>query len=192
MLLRYVRGGSDNTDRDSTEQSLTTCLKHGMSADSEPFMLVASDSIRAAMRSLYPKIEIPRSAEAILDLLAINEVSRQLGIDGIRYLVLLDGSLTTTASEWDGHGGRGGVIIVRTWKKISVLEVTIVDVRNLRISGRLRASSEGQEAAGVGLALIFPFPVGWWSMPESRACGELGAAIARFISSEPDSAQQKN
>jgi hypothetical protein len=119
MLLRYVRGGSDNTDRDSTEQSLTTCLKHGMSADSEPFTLVASDSIRA------------------------------------------------------------------------VLEATIVNVRNLRISGRLRASSEGQEAAGVGLALIFPFPVGWWSMPESRACGELGAAIARFISSEPDSAQQK-
>lgn len=152
ILLRYIRSGSDNTDWQSTEQALANCLQQNMSAESGTVTPVPADRIREFIRSADPAGGTPLSAEAMLDILAKEEASRQLSTAGVRYLVLLEGSLTTTESEWDGHGGRGGIIVVRSWKKISILEATIVDVNNHRISGRLRTSSEGQEAAGVGLA----------------------------------------
>jgi hypothetical protein len=123
-----------------------------------------------------------QSPESLLPLLVESATAARLAQEKVRYAVLIVAYYYTSRSRWVFAASSGGVGAGKEWKQYSFIQTTVLDLTHARVAGAVNSSSTGMESGGVGVFIIIPFPIYVTSMTESRACTNLGKALARFIS----------
>lgn len=176
LLSRYSREGAEVTELASTEATVERCVRSAMERDERVFLPPAEFRKMVAA-------DLGASPDALLSSLREPDTAARLAGAKLRYVVLLEGSYSTSESKWGGGGGQGAFAVGKEWEQYSSLRATILDLKHARIAGSITSDSTGKEGAGVGIIIIIPFPIYFTSMPESRACIALGRELARFISS---------
>jgi len=187
LLSRYSRDGTEVKDLSSIEASLEWCVRWEAQGKDDLTFLPP-----AALRKLV-SVETrgddgSKSPELLLRSLGELVTATRLAEAKVRYVVLLEGSYSTSQSGWEtasgggGKGGGGGFTIGRGWTQDSNIRATILDLKHARIAGSIESYLSGKEGAGMGVVLIIPFPYYYSADTESRACAALGEALVRFIS----------
>jgi hypothetical protein len=104
---------------------------------------------------------------------------------GIRYLISVGGATEQTSGPGLGAvGGPGAAVLViaGSWDRKTSLTASVLDLQQKRIAGKLEASATGHP----WVLIVFPSPlmIGAPAFTESKACEELGQAVAKFVASE--------
>ena len=168
------------------------------------FMAEAADCIGAAVNEVSPAVRIVTPREFPSDFISdqtitedsINEylnspamespLSDQMNSAGIRYLISLSGATEQIrkAGGVDFVGGPNGGALVGgfIWHRISSVTASVTDVKLARRIGEVNVSASGHPF----FFFVFPSPImfGLPSFTEHRACSELGAGIAKFLTGE--------
>jgi len=121
----------------------------------------------------------PEYLELLLDHPTFKERVAALGV---RYLISVSGVTEQTGGPEAGAlGGQGAAVLViaGSWDRKTSLTASVLDLQQKRIAGKLEAAASGHP----WLLIVFPSPlmIGAPAFTESKACGDLGDAIAKFI-----------
>jgi hypothetical protein len=104
---------------------------------------------------------------------------------GIRYLVSVQAKTDSQQKggvECGGAPGGAGCIGLLSWERQSRISASVFDLKEARPAGNLHASADGRP----WFFFIFPSPlmIGLPAFTEGKACGEIGAAVAKFLAGE--------
>ena len=110
----------------------------------------------------------------------------------IRYLISVVGGMEQTGGvDVGGVSGPGGgvLVIAGSWDRKSSLTASVLDLRQGHKAGKLEAVATGTP----WLLIVFPSPImiGAATFTESKACGDLGEAVAQFIAGEDTPAAEE-
>ncbi len=135
---------------------------------------------------MYPWFEprmAPLAARDLPELLAYDPVKQRLAASGVRYVVWIDGSTSTTDSQGamtctlsPAGGGCFGFI---SWEQDSNYESSIWDVQNQRGVGKISSDANGTSFMP---AVILPVPL--IARVRASACNTLADQLATFLLDE--------
>lgn len=133
--------------------------------------------------SIYPWFEprtAPKGLKRLTRLMQDPEIKNQIDLQGVRYLVWLDGSTEThdqggSISCAIGPGG-GGCFGFAQWEKSSIYEAIVWDLNALTEMGRLRVDSAGTSYL---IGAVAPIPL--LSPVKKDACSSLGKQLKKFF-----------
>jgi len=104
---------------------------------------------------------------------------------GIRYLIHMRGETVQTGkAEAGAIGGPGAAVLVigGSWDRNTRLSASILDLKQSSEAGSVTASATGRP--WFFAVLPSPLILGMPAFTESKACGEMGKALARFLAGE--------
>jgi hypothetical protein len=182
LLSRYSREGIEVKDLSSIEASLEWCIRTETQRVNDKQLFLPPADLRKLVSADTMDANGSKSPDSLLRSLGEPVTARHLAEAKVRYLVLLEGSYSTSNSRWSSGASQGGFAIAKEWTQYSSIQATILDLKHARIAGSIVSYSTGKEGGGAGVFIIIPFPIYFTSMPESRACAALGKELARFIS----------
>jgi hypothetical protein len=167
------------------ESEIIGCISEAVRKAHPTLRIVLPDEFR---RTVFPGLAPeaapykPEYFELLLDHPTFKE---RVAARGIRYLISVGGVTEQTGGPGAGAiGGPGAAVLViaGSWDRKTSLTASVLDLQQKRIAGKLEASASGHP----WLLIVFPSPlmIGAPAFTESKACGELGEAIAKFVASE--------
>jgi len=167
------------------EKEIVTCISDEMRKAHPSLRIVLPNEFRhTAFPDLAPEAapNTPESLALLLDHAAFRDRIASLRI---RYLVSVQGR---TDSKYDGGvecgGGPGGAACIGllSWDRKSNLTASILDLKQVRAAGELKVLASGRP----WFFFVFPSPlmIGAPAFTESKACGELGQALGKFLAGE--------
>ena len=167
------------------ETEIIGCISEAVGKAHPTLRIVLPDDFR---RTVFPGIAPeaapykPEYFELLLDHPTFNERVAALGI---RYLISVGGATEQTGGPGAGAVGGPGtavLIIAGSWDRKTSLTASVLDLQQKRIAGKLEASATGHP----WVLIVFPSPlmIGAPAFTESKACEELGQAVAKFVTSE--------
>ncbi|MBI2876418.1 MAG: hypothetical protein HYY20_06015 [Candidatus Tectomicrobia bacterium] len=181
-VIFYSTSGSEAR---SAEKKLGGCIARAI-RKAHPFVqMVPADEFR---RTAFPDLDseaVPRSPESLTLLLNSPVFLERIAPLRLRYLVLVGGITTEQHYKqdspiWCGGGmGAAGCLGVAIWDKNSRAGAFILDIKRASVAGEVRVTASGHP----WIAALLIYPIGLPAFTESRACGELGEAVAKFIAS---------
>lgn len=98
----------------------------------------------------------------------------------VRYRVEVRVRTTESEGQWAFAAQGPGGALGKEWTQVTTFSGLVLDEKNQQI-GLLEARAEGKEAAGIGLFIVIPFPVGWSAATEANACRRFGEELARTL-----------
>lgn len=182
LVSRYSLEGTEVKDLRSVEASFEWCVRREMQSVNDSHTFLSPADLRKLVSADTLGADGSKSPDSLLRSLGEPVTATHLAEAKVRYVVLLEGSYSTSQSKWGAGGGSGGFAIGKDWTQHSSIQATILDLKHARIAGSINSYSTGQEGGGVGVFIIIPFPIYFTSMPESRACAAMGKELGRFIS----------
>ena len=186
LLSRYSLEGTDVKDLNSTEAKLEWCIRTETQKVNDRHEFLPPAALRKLVSAEMIGADGSKSPDSLVRLLAEPVTATRLAEARVRYVVLLEGSYSTSKYRLTGFGGSGGGLALGAvgseWTKYSSIQATILDLKHARIAGSINSYSTGNEGGGGGMFLIIPFPFYYTSMPESLACAALSKELAQFIS----------
>lgn len=169
------------------EDEFAGCIGEAIHQDHPNLLIVPPAEFR---RTAFPDLvreATPSSPEYLALLLNHPEFRGRIASLGIRYLISVGGG--THQQEKDSYGGcgggYGGVVACFgyvTWDRESRLAASVLDLKESRAAGEVHVSTSGRPwLVYVGSIPPFGIPLGLPASTETRACRELGGAVAKFL-----------
>jgi hypothetical protein len=165
------------------ERRAATCIAEAVQAAHPTLRIVSTDEFRRTVFA-YGSPEDPAGRAKYFETLVSEPVVRErMASLGIRHLVYL-AEARTEQGPGGGFGGCGGgpggagCFGAIWWERSSRLVASVVDIQAARAMGDVSASATGTP---VLLGLLVPIPIPIPAFTETRACGELGEAVTRFL-----------
>lgn len=136
--------------------------------------------------TLFPWFEprvAPINASGLNEMLSQPLIARRLQADGVRYLIWIDGSTTTTdqsgAMTCSVTAGGAGCFGFLSWERDSSYEATIWDVNDGSRVGRISSDANGTSYMP---AVVVPVPL--IARVQGSACSGLAEQLRTFLSDE--------
>jgi len=177
---RIVILGRRHNNRYETETSFVDCIGKELGSGSNAVAVVPE---RQFVDELFPWFEprtAPLKASDLPKLLANPLIAERFEQDGLRYLVWLDGSTSTTDSAGSmtctispGGGGCFGFV---TWNRDSSYEASIWDLRSQQNVGRISSDASGTSYMP---AVVIPVPI--IARVQAEACDGLATQLRAFF-----------
>lgn len=154
------------------DDKIASCTSDAFKASKNPTvrLITLDDFRRAAFRDLDPNQLLTESWNKLLN---DAEVQRRLMLFNFRYLIALTVNQDKSLTRADLAGW--------SWQRNFTVSGKIVDLKNIRVAGKVTASVSNTSAAGV-LPTVIPFANP--SFVEARACAEFGHALVKFLTSD--------
>jgi hypothetical protein len=167
------------------ENEIVGCISEAVRRVHPTVVIVLPDEFR---RSVFPDLApeaAPTNAEYLSLLLDHPTFQERVAALRIHYLISVSGGTAQTGGPGAGAiGGPGAAVLViaGSWDRTTSLTASVLDLQQKRIAGKLEASVTGHP----WLLIIFPSPLmlGAPAFTESKACEDLGDAVAKFIAGE--------
>ncbi len=183
VLLRQFPGKS-SADFLAKEKEIVSCISDSLLKVHPDLQILPPDEVR---RVVFPDLspeETPLSPESLALLLQGPELPGRMARLNVRYLIVLEGN-TQQKSAPVIIGGQGAGMIGAAWDRRSRLSAVLVDVRQnsvrevqVTVTGRAWAGivgGGGEGGGGMGFPIFVP------AFTESRACSDLGEALAQWL-----------
>lgn len=172
--------GRRHSSHHETEEDFITCVGKSLSAGSNAFKVIPEKEF---VDSMYPYFETSTAPMDVknLDKLAQNPaIADKFSDFRIRYFIWIDGFTETTDKRGSvacsiGPGG-GGCFGFATWDDEANYEASIWDFKNLQLSGKISAETQGTSYMP---AVIVPIPM--LARVQSGACKSMADQIKRFL-----------
>ena len=168
------------------EAESVTCISEAVRKARPTARVITPEEFRRTVFS-YRLPEQENDRTKYLSLLANEPALRDRMVSmGIRYLVSVQGKTETSERKGGGVGGGGmggaGAIGLLWWERQSRISASVFDLKEDRSAGNLHASADGRP----WFFFVFPSPlmIGAPAFTEGKACGEIGAAVAKFLAGE--------
>jgi hypothetical protein len=164
------------------ESEIIGCITEGVRKFHPTLRIVLPDEFRrTAFPDLAPEAA-PNTPEYFALLLDHPTFKERVATLGIRYLISVVGVTTQTGGVGvTGIGGYGGgfLVVGGGWDRKSSLTASVLDLQKGRTAGKVEASASGHP----WFLIVFPSPLimGAPAFTESKACGDLGNAVVKFI-----------
>ena len=179
-----IRGKID-VWRQIDEKEIVTCVSDEVRKAQPSLRVVPQDEFRRVAFPDLPPEAAPNSPEYLTLLLNHATFRERISSLGIRYLIFLRG-----ATEEKGDASAGGVagpgagvlVIGGSWDRNTRLSASILDLKQSREAGSVAASASGRP--WFFAVLPSPLILGMPAFTESKACGELGQELVRFLAGE--------
>lgn len=172
--------------RDSriAQDEIVGCIRTALNERHPTLRIVPPDKFRrTAFPDLAPEAA-PHSPEYLSLLLMHPVFLKRIAPLGIRYLISVSGGTeqNVTISELGALGGPHAAVPLYIWAadRQTRLVASILDLTQTRAAGEVRTEVSGCP----WFAIIGIFPLGLPAFTESRACGELGEGIAKFLAGQ--------
>ncbi len=172
--------GRRNNSQHETESDFIDCVGQSLESNYKDINVIPEKQF---VDSMYPYFE---NSTAPMDVRKLDKLMRQpvfaerLTDFRLRYFIWIDGYTETTDSSGSlscavGPGG-GGCFGFATWDDEASYEATIWDFKELALSGKISAETEGTSYLP---AVIVPIPL--LARVQSNACHSLAAQITDFL-----------
>jgi hypothetical protein len=167
------------------ESKIVDCIGQAVRKAHPALRIVPPDEFR---HTVFPDLApeaAPNNPEHFALLLSHPTFKKRTASLGIRYLISLSGRTDSQQKGGVGcGGGMGGAACIGLlwWEQRSLLNATVFDLQHAQSAGNLHASADGRP----WFFFVFPSPlmIGVPAFTESKACGDLGEAVAKFIAGE--------
>ena len=174
-----ILGRSNRADH-QTETDFISCVGESLRADGRDIKVIPQQQF---MDSMYPYFE---ASTAPMDVRNMDKLSRNPAVAhkltrlNLRYFIWIDGHTETTDKSGSvtcavGPGG-GGCFGFASWDDESSYEATIWDFKQLALSGKISAESDGTSYLP---AVIIPIPL--LARVQAHACSSMAERISDFI-----------
>jgi len=182
VLLRQFPG-KFSAEFIATEKEIVSCMSDSIHKALPTLQIIPPDDVRrAAFPDLAPE-EIPLSPESLTVLLEGSDFRERMAQMHVRYLIIVEGHTKQRAEPFIAgtpYAGAFGVAVPRR----AHLSASLVDLKEdwrreatVTTTGRAWFGIVG--GGGEGGAMVLPIVVP--AFPESRACGDLGEALAQWL-----------
>jgi len=169
------------------ENELGGCLSETIRKAHPTLRIVSPDEFRQAVFSY----QFPEGEAQIQEYLAllVNQpaIRDRMAFLRIRYLISVGGATHQGTLEGGGFAavapGGGGFFGFWSADRQSRLKATVFDLKQAGTSRKLHAEASGRP----WLAIVVIVPIGAPAFTESRACRDLGEAIAKFLANHETS-----
>jgi hypothetical protein len=190
IVLNSFRSYDKSIASEEEEKSIQNCVSKGMMRTNQWLKIVSTGDFR---RNVFPNKKFEDSLcspEPLLYFLSDPNTQNRLTELGVRYVIIV--SVTTSESEalpdFAAHelmcmcGGK--------WTKYYSMTADVLDVKYLRESGSVTASSEGERGCGCftgvltgvgGCLPVPPIPFYYAERTEAEVCPALGEGVMKFI-----------
>jgi hypothetical protein len=182
VLLRQF-SGKFSGDFIAKEKEIVSCISDSILKAHPNLQIIPADEVRrAAFPDLAPE-EIPLSPESLTLLLQGPQLRDRMAQMNVRYLIVVGGSTQEKAGPW-GYGSGGVGAVGGSWDRRAHLSAALVDVRQNSVR-EVEVTATGHAffgivgAGGEGGGMAFPIIIP--AFPESRACSDLGEAVAQLL-----------
>ncbi len=113
----------------------------------------------------------------------------QPGQSDVRYLIEVVVNTGKHAEHMVSSGGGAGSMgfyanFYNKWVQRSDFRASVFDVKRRELVGTVESGASGEQAAGIGLFIIVPYPYFSLHATESTACKRFGAELAKFLSNK--------
>ena len=179
----HVNGGCPASSlAESSEKEFESCLSAAIESATPDFTIVPAATFRSTALPGAAFEHFPRTAEALAAAAKDEDFRRRVAPLKLRYAVVLT-VITRESGRRTTHGGSQGVWEVgRQSVRSTSMTAEILDLREARISGALRANSQGAAGWTVPVVLFVPLPpIPYSAVTETKACDSLGKPVANFI-----------
>ena len=189
LLLNYeVKEPAEVGPRDhaAIEQTLFSCLSKELENAELGLLLVSPQAFREAAFPGQKADQLPKSPEAVLELLVNGRTIGNSTMSRPRYVVLLEAGFWEAEKKPPiGLASGAGVVIGEQWARSVTNHATVLDLAHRRVAGHLSADlfnfRNDARMRGVLLAYGFiPVPI-VMAKSDDAVCTELGRALARFL-----------
>ena len=184
IVWRYRHEGTDVVELDTAERTLEPCIRAQMDDAGRNFTFLPAEDFRKVVPNTILSSAGSKTADSVARDLAAAPLAMPLADARLRYVVLLDGSYSTSPSRWTVTPGEVGVAVAKEWTQESIIQATIVDLKHVRVSGSVRTRATGSEAAGMMVVFIFPLPVYVNTRAKAGNCSAIGKELADFFAPE--------
>jgi hypothetical protein len=171
------------------ETKAAACIADAVRAAHPTLRIVTADEFRRTIFAYSAPDGPSARAKYFETLVSDPAVQQRMASFGIRQVVYMAEARTDTrqrgVGDCTGGLGWGACVGVIWWERDSRLLATVVDVQGARAVGEVRASAKGSPGL-IMLLPLFVLPVP--NFPETRACAELGEAVAGFLQSDAPAA----
>lgn len=166
------------------DEKIVGCVSEAIRRAHPTIRIIPPEEFR---RTAFPDLDpdaAPKGPDYLALLLGHPVFRERIARLGIRYLILVGGR-TEQEHRWGdiecgrGYGG-GACLGVVVWDRRSRLAASVLDLQRARAAGEVHAAVSGRP----WFAVVGIFPLGLPAFTESRACGDLGEAVARFLAGE--------
>ena len=128
------------------------CISDAIKAAKPNVRIISPDEFRRTIFS-YRVTQEGKAAEYLTSLAKHPVIRKQMASMGIRYLISVDGATQSSADSLEGECVGGGGFIGCGWDRRTRLEVSVVDLKDARLAGKVHVSTSG--TAGF---IIIPLP----------------------------------
>jgi len=172
--------GRRHSSSHETEIDFISCIGTSLSSGKNALNIIPEDEF---VNSMYPYFETSTAPMDVknLDRLVQNPaIAKKFTDFRIRYFIWIDGFTERTDSSGSvscaiGPGG-GGCFGFATWDDEANYEANIWDFKNLELSGKINAESQGTSYMP---AIIIPIPL--LARVQANACKSMANQIKSFI-----------
>jgi hypothetical protein len=177
--------GRRTSSTHETEVDFVSCVGTHLAKGATKVNVIPEGAFLDAVYPWFESSTAPTDVKNLDKLLANDALARKFAELKIRYFVWLDGSTETTDKSGGiscaiGPGG-GGCFGFASWDDAANYEASIWDLKNLNLSGKINAESQGTSYLP---AIIVPIPL--LARVQSAACDSMAAQLAGFL--RPDAA----
>jgi hypothetical protein len=167
------------------EGEIIGCISDAARKADPSLRIVLPDEFR---HTVFPDLApeaVPDKPEYFALLLDHSAFMERLAALGIRYLISVSGVTLQTGGPGAGAiggPGAGVLVIAGSWDRTTSLTASVLDFQQKHVAGKLEASAAGHP----WVLIVFPSPlmIGAPAFTESKACQELGEAVAKFIAGD--------
>lgn len=166
----------------AAEQNLSSCVRDALRVSA--YGSIGLLTSKELSRVVSVERQSAKTHEYAWDkLLSDAGVRQRIALAGVRYLIVLtvsgEKSLTENrATYW-------------SWRQGAVVSGKVVDLRRIRMAGKVSVWARHQAAAGIVYPLPLPLPVPFLVPAdfEDKACAQFGHALVNFLASDEPAPQ---
>jgi hypothetical protein len=164
------------------EKEIIGCISGAVRKAHPTLRIVPPEEFRRAVFFDLAPEAAPNNPEYFALLLDHPTFRERVAPLGIRYLISVVGGTEQTAEVGVIPLPPAALIGGAVWDRKSRLTASILDLKQARTSGEVRASASG--SSWFVFVLPLPIMIGAPAFTESKACGDLGEAVAKFLADE--------
>jgi hypothetical protein len=172
--------GRRNRSDHETEGDFIECVGDALSSGSHGVKVIPEKQFVDSMYPYFEASTAPMDVRNLDDLAKNPAIASKLSDLNLRYFVWIDGHTETTDRSGSitcavGPGG-GGCFGFAKWDDEANYEASIWDVKNLALSGKISAETDGTSYLP---AVIVPIPL--LARVQAHACSSMAQRISEFI-----------
>ena len=174
-----VLGRRHNSEHE-TEYDFINCVGKGLAGGQQSINVIPEKTFVDSMYPYFETSTAPTDVANLEKLVQIPQIAEKFREFNVRYFVWIDGHTETTDKAGSiscaiGPGG-GGCFGFATWDDEARYEASIWDFKELRLSGKISAETQGTSFLP---AVIIPVPL--LARVQSNACASMPNQLKTFL-----------